>query len=99
MGKKSDDDIDVSKNLNILSYTPLDTLYKNSEIIMDITSIANAATALNAASIQQEASIAVLKKAIDLSAEGALSLIQAIPDNKSLQSLPSHLGQNINTTA
>ncbi len=66
---------------------------------MDVTGIANTATALNAASTQQEVSIAVLKKAINLSAEGALSLIQAIPDNKSLQSLPSHLGQNINTSA
>lgn len=66
---------------------------------MDVTGIANIATALNAASTQQEASIAVLKKAINVSAEGALSLIEAIPDNKSLQSLPAHLGRNINTTA
>lgn len=66
---------------------------------MDINGITNVATALNAASTQQEVSIAVLKKAINLSAEGALSLIEAIPDNKALQSLPSHLGQNINTTA
>lgn len=66
---------------------------------MDVTGITKTATALNAASTQQEVSIAVLKKAINLSAEGALSLIQAIPDNKSLQSLPSHLGHNINTTA
>ncbi len=66
---------------------------------MDVTGITKTATALNAASTQQEISVAVLKKAINLSAEGALSLIQAIPDNKSLQSLPSHLGQNVNTTA
>lgn len=66
---------------------------------MDVTGITNTATALNAASTQQEVSVAVLKKAINLSAEGALSLIQAIPDSKSLQSLPSHLGQNINTVA
>lgn len=66
---------------------------------MDISGITNTATALNAASTQQEISIAVLKKAINLSAAGALSLIDAIPDNKSLQSMPSHLGQNINTTA
>lgn len=66
---------------------------------MDISGIISASTALNAASTQQEISIAVLKKAINLSAAGALSLIDAIPDNKSLQSLSSHLGQNINTTA
>lgn len=66
---------------------------------MDISGITSASTALNAASTQQEVSMAVLKKAINLSAAGALSLIDAIPDNKSLQSLPSHLGQTINTTA
>lgn len=66
---------------------------------MDITGITNTATALNSARTQQEVSVAVLKKAINLSAEGALSLIQTIPDNKSLQSLPSHIGKNINTTA
>lgn len=66
---------------------------------MDISSVTNTATALNAANTQQEVSMAVLKKAINIGAANALSLIDAIPDNKSLQSLPSHLGQNINTTA
>lgn len=66
---------------------------------MDVSGITSASTALNAASTQQEVSMAVLKKAINLSAEGALSLIQAIPNNQSAQNLPAHLGKNINTTA
>jgi len=66
---------------------------------MDVTGIANLATTMSDVSTSQAISIAVLKKAINLGAEGALALIEAIPDNKSIQNLPSHLGQNINTTA
>ncbi len=66
---------------------------------MDVTGIANVATAMVETSTNQAVSIAVLKKAMDISAAGALALIEAIPDNKSIQNLPSHLGQNINTIA
>lgn len=66
---------------------------------MDVTGIANVATAMSEASTNQAVSVAVLKKAIDLGAAGALALIQAIPDSPSVQKLPAHLGQNINTTA
>lgn len=66
---------------------------------MDVTGIASVATTLADVGTSQAVSIAVLKKAEDINAESATALIEAIPDNKSLQSLPSHLGQNINTTA
>ncbi|MBL8496852.1 putative motility protein [Nitrosomonas sp. JL21] len=66
---------------------------------MDVTGIANVATAMSEASTNQAVSVAVLKKAMDVSAAGALALIEAIPDAQSVQRLPSHLGQNINTTA
>jgi len=67
---------------------------------MDVTDIANVATAMITTSTNQAIGIAVLKKAIDLSTEGALALIEAIPDNQSfIQNLSSHLEQNINTTA
>lgn len=66
---------------------------------MDVSSIASVATNLSNASTSQAISTAVLKKSIDLSAEGALALIQAIPDNHSTQNLPANIGQNINTTA
>lgn len=66
---------------------------------MDVTGIANVATAMADATTNQAVGIAVLKKAIDLSAAGALALIEAIPDNSTAQNLPAHLGKNVNTTA
>lgn len=67
---------------------------------MDVTGIANTATAMADFSANQAVGIAVLKKAINLNAAGALALIEAIPDtNKSPANLPAYLGQNINTTA
>ncbi len=66
---------------------------------MDVTGIANLATTMAETSTSQAVSIAVLKKAINLSAENALALIEAIPDSQSIQNLPPHLGQNIDTTA
>lgn len=66
---------------------------------MDVTGIANVATVMTEANTNQAVSMAVLKKAINISAEGALALIEAIPNSRSVQNMPSHLGQNINTTA
>ncbi len=66
---------------------------------MDVTSIASVATNLSNANTNQAISTAVLKKAIDVSAEGALALIEALPSGQSAQNLPANLGQNINTTA
>ena len=65
---------------------------------MDVTNIASVATSLSNANTNQTVSTAVLKKAVDVSAEGALVLIQALPGNQSTQNLPSKLGKNINTT-
>lgn len=66
---------------------------------MDVGNIASLATAMSSAKTDQEISIAVLKKAMDINTAGALALIEALPENPSVQSLPQHLGQNINTTA
>lgn len=66
---------------------------------MDVTGIASVATTMAESRTNQAVGIAVLKKAIDSSTAGALALIEAIPDNRSIQNLPLHLGQNINTTA
>ncbi|MBX3639903.1 MAG: YjfB family protein [Nitrosomonas sp.] len=66
---------------------------------MEISNIASAATTMSEASVQQAAGTAILKKALDISAENAMALIHAIPDNTATQNLPSHLGQHINTTA
>jgi len=66
---------------------------------MDVTGIASAATTFSEASVQQAAGTAVLKKALDISSENAMALIQAIPDNTASQHLPAHLGQHVNTSA
>jgi hypothetical protein len=42
--------------------------------------------------------ISVLKKAINIEAQSAMALINAIPPQQS-NNLPPNLGQNINTTA
>lgn len=66
---------------------------------MDVTGIASLSTTLADVGTSQAVSIAVLKKANDIAAESATALIEAIPDNKAVSNLPSHLGRNINTTA
>jgi hypothetical protein len=42
------------------------------------------------------ASLMMLKKAMDLQAESAMTLIDSV---RSSASLPSHIGQNVNTVA
>lgn len=69
---------------------------------MDVSGLAAAVTTPTSADgggLSQAVSIAVLKKALDVSAESATALIEAIPDNQATPNLPAHLGQNINTTA
>lgn len=63
---------------------------------MNVSTIAETATALSEARTNQAVGIAVLKKAIDQNAENALSLISALPN---VQNLPNHLGRNINVVA
>lgn len=46
---------------------------------MDASAIAAAATANSQAQLQQEVSVEVLKKAIDIQAQSAMQLVQAIP--------------------
>lgn len=45
--------------------------------------------------------VSVLKKALDIQAQGAMALIAALPQppQQSAANLPPNLGQNINTTA
>ena len=70
---------------------------------MDISGV-SAAGAVSAALAQkqvyseQEAGVAMLKKAIDSQAANALALVNSVPAPPNTQSLPTNLGQNINTT-
>ena len=62
---------------------------------MDISNIANLATNMAQQRNGTDISVAVFKKALDVQSAGALALIEAIPT----VSLPSHLGNNVNTKA
>ncbi len=67
---------------------------------MDVTGIAKTATTLADVGVSQQVSIAVLKKAQDISQESATALIEAIPNSSAnVPNLPPNLGRNINTTA
>lgn len=46
---------------------------------MDVSSIAAASTANVMARVQQEASVSVLKQALDIQEQSAMQLLQAIP--------------------
>lgn len=61
---------------------------------METMDIARLASSMAQMQLQQQVGVAVLKKALDAQASGALALLQALPPV-----LPAHLGQNINTTA
>jgi len=63
---------------------------------MNVGNIANLATAMAQERTDQAVGVAVLKKALDIQASGAMALIAAIP---APQSLPPNLGQNVDTTA
>ncbi|WMW81974.1 YjfB family protein [Undibacterium cyanobacteriorum] len=67
---------------------------------MDVNGIAKTATTLADVGVSQQVSIAVLKKAQDISQESATALIEAIPNSSAnVPNLPPNLGRNINTTA
>lgn len=64
---------------------------------MDVSSIAQAATALSQSRVGEAVGIAVLKRAMDIQSEGALQLLQALPQPTT--SNPPNLGNNVNTFA
>lgn len=66
---------------------------------MDLSSIASLSTTIAETGLKQEVGIAMLKKAQEIDATTAASLIQALPAVTPLQNLPAHLGNTINTTA
>lgn len=59
----------------------------------------NAALAQQEVYAQQNVQVSMLKKAMDVQAEGALALINALPTPPTSQGLPANVGNNINTTA
>lgn len=65
--------------------------------ISSVSGIASLASALSQAQTGDAVGIAVLKKSIDLQAQGALQLIQAIPQLAA--NSPPNLGNGVNTFA
>jgi Putative motility protein len=64
---------------------------------MDVSQIASLSTALSQSDTNNSISVAVLKKAMNLQAQSAAQLIQALPTPPSSK-LP-HLGNHLNTVA
>lgn len=65
---------------------------------MDISGVAGLSTALPQAQAGNELSVRVLKKALDAQSQGALQLIQALPQPQPVSN-PAHLGQNVDVKA
>lgn len=67
---------------------------------MDISS-ASSVSALSGQSVGNADGNEVLKKALEIQAQNAAALINSIPQpaKSSSANMPSHLGQNVNTTA
>ena len=66
---------------------------------MDAMSIARLSTTIAETGTKQDVSMAVLKKAMDSQAASAAALLDALPASQPAPTLPSHLGNRINTTA
>lgn len=63
---------------------------------MDVSAISAGLSASDAASVQQQYSVAVLKDSMNAEQSAALQLIQAIPQ---MAPQPSHLGSNVDLLA
>ena len=64
---------------------------------MDVSSIAALATGMSQARTGEAVQIAVLKKAIDIQAEGAMQLLEAV--SQVIPSNPPNLGNRVDTFA
>ncbi len=66
---------------------------------MDVTGITALATQMAQTRQVSDAQISVLKKAMDIEAQGAMQLIQTASQVVPSYNSPSHLGNNVNTFA
>jgi len=66
---------------------------------MDVTGIAKLASSIAETGTKQDVGIAVLKRAQEVDKATATQLIDALPATQTVQNLPPHLGNKINTTA
>lgn len=66
---------------------------------MEVSSIAAAATANAMVKVQQEASVMVLKKALDVQQQGALQLLEAMPQVPAAPTAGGATGSVVDTWA
>ena len=66
---------------------------------MDVAGIAKLSTTIAETGNRQEVQTALLKRALQMESSAATQLIDAVKSASPAQSLPSHLGNTINTTA
>lgn len=64
---------------------------------MDVSSVSALASAMQAQQVGDAVAVSVLRKALDIQAQGAMQLIQALP--QPAQALPANLGNHLNVTA
>ena len=66
---------------------------------MDVSSIAGLSSSVAETGVKQEVGLAVLKRAQQIQASTAATLINSVAVVPTMQNLPTHLGNTINTTA
>ena len=66
---------------------------------MDVSSIAGLSSSVAETGVKQEVGLAVLKRAQEIQASTAATLINSVATPPTMQNLPTHLGNTINTTA
>ena len=66
---------------------------------MDVSSIGKLSSSIAETGTKQEVDIAILKKAQDIALSSATQMIDAIQPMPTVQNLPAHLGNTINTKA
>ena len=66
---------------------------------MDNSTISTASSLLFDQATATDPGTAVLKKALDMQAKNAATLINSLSEKNTAANLPPHLGQTINTTA
>ena len=66
---------------------------------MDVSSIAGLSSSVAETGVKQEVGLAVLKRAQQIQASTASQLINSVATPPTMQNLPTHLGNTINTTA
>jgi hypothetical protein len=66
---------------------------------MDVTGLAKLAASVAETGTKQEVDIAILKKAQQIETSVATQLIDSVKSVPTVQNLPAHLGNTINTSA